>query len=747
MYTASNALPSVGCFIGNGKLGIINNSSENNVAVKRVYIAKNVEWKNGMYQPNIVQTFCPFGLTITPSTSTSECLIENTVQYLNMDTGIAQNSYNLLHSGSNFGTVKTSIFCARHLPYTSVQTHTIENLQTNTITILHECWTQENIINPVYENSVTYVGSTKPLHMFIGHGQTADGIKLAFACGYLFEDDNNHVKPYGIGTNMTSEKNNYQFNCIEIDNITNGATKFHFVTTFVTSDDFDDPRSEAIRICTNICSPTAYTSTHSGIASFIRAKHVDAWSKLWSTKIRIMPKSDASPEQLLEVKGLNTCLLGALYHIYSSVRENFNGDVNTNALPMIDIDGTMIYEADMWLIPLLLILKPDIARGFIEYRYYSLQTSKQLAASYGAPGSKIPYTDDIIGNRNSLYYNTTSYTHLLNTCMAAINAWNYFRISKDKDWLMRIGFDIIKSIALYLSNIVDYDEVTGSFTLKNVVGLNTKVSESNNNYTNNLVKIVFKYAVEASYETRYESPELWQDIYAGLPLKQYTSTNVFRFDDLSSSSDLYDVLEVLYMFTPGLWDNLDRSNIVNFSNLVKSNFEFYDNTRINAGQENRPLNLALRAINAGLIMNQESSYLPTFMGILADFIRENASSPWKQMKRDYMILNKRQFNNIISINSLTTNALFISIMLQGMLQVRVTGGITNTRYYYEDMRIVNSSYATMPSYWTMVSVTNVGIGNNKKTIDIRQNVYDGQYSQPNIGGAFIANGDFGMFTP
>ena len=72
-------------------------------------------------------------------------------------------------------------------------------------------------------------------------------------------------------------------------------------------------------------------------------------------------------------------------------------DTNPQAIPILDLDGSMLYEGDLWLVPLLLLLKPDIARTIIEYRYAALSTAKQLAASYGFEGARIPYIDDIIG--------------------------------------------------------------------------------------------------------------------------------------------------------------------------------------------------------------------------------------------------------------------------------------------------------------------------------------------------------------
>lgn len=784
-YTSSN-LPTTGCFLGNGKLGMVP-SAGNQIEAERVVISKNVDYKNGQYQPNVVDTFVPFGVEMFSLEDMFQTLVTNTSQSLNMDTGICSHDYTLRRAdatGSNvdgslsappsafvlegYGSLvatmdttfdismpaftmdlKSSMYCVRHLPYSTMQTIDCTNVNKSNIRFLHECWTQDNIVDVVYENSVKFTGGDVPVYMFIGHGRTHDGIRVAFASSYLFDNPGAMVvKPMGIGTNLQTTKRNFQFNCFDLLNVTGAAFKLHVVSTFVTSHDFDDPRSEVIRIAGSICSPHPLASTPSAIAQYIRGRHVDAWAKLWATKVRIAPKLDASAEQMGEVRELNTCLYSALYHIYSSVRENFNVESNPNAIPILDIDGSMMYEADMWLVPLLLILKPEMARAIIEYRHSSLQLAMQLAASYGLEGAKIPYIDDIIGFKNNLYYNTSAYVHLFNTCMVSINTWNYYRMSKDKDWLRDKGYAILKAIAAYLAGVVKIDEEDGSVVLENVVGLNSRISLSNNTFTNNLVKLAMKYAIESSYEMNYSFPDAWNEIYSGLELPLYNASRVYKVDDQSLMDDKYNVLEALQTFVPGFWENLNRNNYLLFAEVVRNNYDFYSPDKLMTGDDARPINIGLRGINAGLIMSSDSSMLPDYMASIEQYLTDVVAGPWRSMKVDVKILNRRPTGlPFTTANSLTSNSLFLMMIIQGILQMRIIGGISGTRFYYEDLKVGYMTTATMPHYWAYVSVTNFGMGNNKGTIDVRQNAYDLQYNPPNIGGAFIMPGSFGVYTP
>lgn len=764
-YGSSN-LASRGCFLGNGKLGIVNGFA-NDISVEKVVITKSIDFKNGMYQPNVVEVFRPFGVELFSTDDMCQTISTIVSQSLNMDTGVATNVYSLERASVSVdGTgasaagaggvsaatpgleaqVASSIYCARHLPYTSV--HTLEiTANKDALRLVHDVWTADNLFDVRYESQVKYVGAT-PIHIMSGSGKTADGLSVAFCSCYLFDVAGAvDIRPMGIGANLMSSKKNFQFNCFDIVNLpTSTSFKVHIISTFTTSSDFDDPKEEAIRIGVALCSPNPIATTHSNIAAYIRGRHVDAWSKLWATKLQVLPKIDASQAQLAEIRQINVCLYSALYHIYSCVRENFMASANVNALPVLDMDGSLIYEFDMWLVPALMILKPELARSLVEFRFNSLEMARQLAASYGFEGAKVPYVDDIIGYKNNMYFNSAAFVHLFNTCMVAVNAWNYYRMSKDKDWLQNKGFAILKGVAAYLVDVVEVDEDTGDVVLRNTVGLNNRVSLTNSCFTNNLVKLALKYAIEAAFEMTYDVPEVWNLVYANLPLPT-SEKGVFKTDEESVDADSFNVLEVLHMFIPGIWENLDRRNNLVFGSTVKNTLEFYK-TRVSFGEEMRPVNLVLQGISAGIVMGQDASYLPVFMSFLQNFMESHVDPHWKQMHKDVKLLNRRPEGLPFDDgNSVTTNALFVTMIMQGLLQMRIVGGISNTRFYYEDMKVVGAAYATMPGYWNTVSVVNYGTGNNKGSLDVRQNAYDMQYDVPNVGGAFIMNGDFGKFTP
>lgn len=730
---AINNLPSIGSFIGNGKIGIYNNIGDN-IDTESVYISRDVSFKNGHLQPNVIETFQPF--SIIPFDFTNQTNIsQNTLRRLDMNTAISSSDHTITNNGNTID-ISSSIYCVRHLPFCTMQTlHMKPRGNIDEFEVFHEVYTKDNMIDIIYENPIRYVGR-KHIYQFVGTGRTIDGVNVSFCTAYIFKHPANvTITPHGLGFNNFTTKKNEQFNAFGVQGAIQGDDiQVSMLTAIMTSDDFDDPRSEAMRITLSALSST-YTNQDPD--TFIRTKHIDAWSKLWISRLRILPDSDVPVFENQNIFRTNKLINAAFYNIYSCCRESFNMDSNPNSISVLDVDGTLLYHADLWLVPLLLLAKPDMARAFIEYRIVNIQSAIQLAAAYGFKGAKMPFVDDIVGYKNNLYYTTSSYVHIFNTALVAINTWNYYRVSRDQDWLLNKGYTLLKSIANFLTDFITYDEDTDTYSIDNVVGLNDKVSEQGNSFTIALVKLALKYAIEASYELRYEPVELWNSCYNELSLTFFNANlaNVVKLDkDIDTTpTSTYKVLETLIPFCPSYWEILRTGNVALFEESLKANLMFYKD-RIEVAYENKPTNVALLALLAGIGMQTDTTLRSTFEYYLAQFTNNTVYGPWDFMKVDVPYTQGSSYTNLTR-NSLSSNALYILILVQGLLQMRLVGGVAETRFYYEDMKIVNSLSASLPQGWSLLTATNFGGTNNMKSADVRQILTS------------TATGDFSAVTP
>ncbi len=749
-FSGSNVPRATRPFTGNGKLAV-EAGNGNAIGADRFYIAKTVDYASGRIGPNVVEPFLPFGLSLVdPVDAAIEYDLAD--QRVNMDAGIITTRHSVDRATAHIADVETSIMCLRHLPYCTLQSAVITNVtNATTLRVFHKVTTKDNILpsaapGGLYETQVRYLGSDQVVMQLIGSGESIpDKKRTAFATAYLFDfsDCTNpattSVRP--LGTGSASPRPNDVFNAFEIVGLTDQCTvKLHLLTSTATSDDFDEPKGEVARITTNVCTFSPLAATVRDLVLHLRSKHVEAWRNLWKAKLQITPVSDATQVQRAEVSTLNKYLNASLYRIWCCVRENVNIGANPAALNVIDIDGSILFEGDIWFVPLLIILRPALARPLLEHRARNLHHAMQLASAYGYGGAKFPYTDDVLGFKNTLYYSDGAAAHIFNTALVAVNIWNYYRVSKDKEWLRDTGFACIKEIANFLADIVTYSEDTGSYSLRQIIAVDDTRVQDNNAFTVCAVKLALKAAIESSYVFSSEVPTPWLEVYNFLPLSNIPSTNVLRHDASYTNENL-NVPEALLPFAPCLWDILyNTSSRLSFLDAAGATLAFYQ-TKVNDDAKDKPFNLGTLSILCGVGMSEDATKLTEFVHLVNKFVASSVASPWLDMRSMF-----DGSKGPSACNSINTNALFLQIFVQGMLQTRAVGGVAETRFFYEGLGVKSLSAVPMPSSWQSLSLTTVGVGSGAppKTIDARQRL--AEFAAVANGGVTTLDGDFSIFT-
>ena len=754
-----------GVFVGNGKLGVLTSLSSN-IDVNRVVTTCDVTFNQGLYRPNVIDVFNPCRIALY-NLEGQDVVVDNTSNLLLMENGCYSSSYVMsnVQDGSVMN-VTSKIYAMRHLPYTMLQSIEISPVVlgggSGGCDLFHEVYTRENIRseNVVYDHTYNTLAGDKVLHQFYGYGTTFDNIEVAFASMYMFDDGygdlaSNDSRPQckaiGSARPYIGTRNNSAYFMFQLSNLQVGVpVKLHVLTTLMTNQDFPDPRVECRAVASSLAG--ARGGNTRATISWLLGKHVDAWSSLWKSKAQIIPRSDASMDDFASISTMNKLLNLALYNIYASVRENYNVDLG-GGMPVIDLNGNFLYDGDLWLVPLLLVIKPLMAKNIIEFRHKTLLTAQQLASAYGYQGAKYPYVDDVLGYRNNLYYLDSPEMHLFNSALVAINAWNYFRISKDSEWLRERGYKILKDVAAFLVDVAKQDaEGSYAWYFEKTLALSSAGSERDNTFTNNVCKLALRYAIEASYELRVEPVSKWGEVYEGIEISRYASSEVagqvMKRDAASVVGDTYDILEVLYTFCPMLWEEERGRNtdVSVFSNIAKANLEFYKSrvgTETDAG---RPSNLALEAIVAGVHMSTNMSYVGEFVSALQAFIDNVVYGPWYYMKHeDRGVIPRAQRGGlaVMTKNSLYSNALFMAMFVQGVAQLRVQGGVNESRFHYADLKLAGAPATALPPSWNMLSLVGCGMpGADQKNLDTRQS--DG--SAGNIMN-FPHPPDFEIYTP
>ena len=102
------------------------------------------------------------------------------------------------------------------------------------------------------------------------------------------------------------------------------------------------------------------------------------------------------------------------------------------------------------------------------------------------------------------------------------------------------------------------------------------------------------------------------------------------------------------------------------------------------------VDLALLAMVAGRTAQTDVGYVDRFEAHMDEFVAlVSRDSPW-------------------GCQDLLKSALFLSVLLQGMCSARVEGGVAETRFYYEEMRLTAAITGNMPRAWDKVQIVGAG---------------------------------------
>jgi hypothetical protein len=710
-----------GAFLANGKIGLL--ASFDTIDTQKTYITTHLQYNSGTYNSNTIEPFSVNSIKFF-HTNTDDQLVFTNKQALNIKSSILESEHKVIDKiDGQYINVNVDLFAPRQIPYSTMQTVTITRQETQEnlkkIMMYHEAYCKENIQNVSFNNNVihhtkgdgenvaTYVLSGKGYtngHGY-GYGNGKDnGNEVAFATVYVVEQPS-RVK--NVGFNIYQENPSKCYNSFEIDffdestNTNTNEITIHIFSSIMTDFDFEHPLDEAKRLAMTI-----YMGQTSPLSAMnkVRTDHVLAWNKLWQTNITISPKSGLPQLKEKNIENLNRIIRMSLYNIYSASRETLNAN-NTNGLSMIDVDGTIINDGDLWLLPLMLFIKPTIARSMLDFRFKMLNTAQQIAGSYGYQGAKFPYIDSISNTKDGIKWNVLTPLSVFNNAVIAVNTWNYYRISKDKDWLISVGYPILKSITEFLISIMDINEDDNSYHIKNVIGINGSESKQDNSFTNHFVRLAIRFTIEASYELSYFVRDEWLDAYLGLKILFVDESikKVIKMDSLSLEEDTYRIIEMFFLLIPYFSSLFFEDNDLKGSyprpEVIIANINYYI-SKIKKQYEYHPYNIALLSILYGLYSQYDDTKTIEFEDYLNRFLQNYVSGVWS---------NISTFSTRKVDNSFNMNAMLLMIILQGMTESRVKGGVSETGFYYDEMKIRLNIDMKMPSHWANIRCAQIGV--------------------------------------
>jgi len=148
------------------------------------------------------------------------------------------------------------------------------------------------------------------------------------------------------------------------------------------------------------------------------------------------------------------------------------------------------------------------------------------------------------------------------------------------------------------------------------------------------------------------------------------------------------------------------------SQSILKNIDYYIN-KVKTRYVNHPYNLALLGILYGLYTQYDESYANIYEETLQQYIKTYNHGIWHNM---------RNFLTSSTENSINMNAMLLHTLLQGIAETKFKGGVSETRFYYEEMKMTYRKSANMPKHWQSLKKTKIGY-NKESNITLNKLLY------------------------
>ena len=374
-------------------------------------------------------------------------------------------------------------------------------------------------------------------------------LTLAVSNTFLFDE------PHGSEPHMIHEDWDNNMHLLKFKKqLKAGETyKFAIVGSVISSAQSADAQNEAIRM-------TIFAALEK--KERLLQRHRDAWAKLWESDIVL--EGDVNTQRDIH---------SALYHLYSFVREGTSYSLSPMGLSGLGYNGHVFWDTELWMLPNLLALHPEIAKSPLLYRFKGLEQAKNNAVSYGYTGAKYPWEGDDTGQEGTPVWALSGpFEHHITGCVG-YSMWKYYQVTHDKNWLRDIGMPVLRGTADFWANRVELGS-DGKYHINNVVCADEWAENVDDNaWTNGIAKTVLMNATEAAIVLGETPNPQWQKVadkitilsfpdgttrehasYKGEPIKQ-TDVNLLSYP-LTVISDTATIKKDLDFYWKTLGDNV-----------------------------------------------------------------------------------------------------------------------------------------------------------------------------------------------
>lgn len=592
--------------------------------------------------------------------------------------------------------VHVAMRALRHMPDFAMLSVDVSTRSSNCV-LVHELSAKRGLAPPTFSSELLALSSTagsgSNAPLFVVSGAAAgttrpdSTVHHAVSCAYLLEQPAS-ARIEGFNVYRADPQSCYTRIAVPAGASNVRVHALCAVAATATSSD-EALKRTMLALLATAAGPARSAST---AASNIAAAHSNAWAATWRTDVAATLKAGLSNADLLVARQQQGALRYAMYNLHSSARPG----------SVVDLAGSLgVGMGELHALPALLFLCPEAARSVLAARHAQLPSALRAAHARGLRGALFPFDARVVGGDaagGGGRWTSEAALRLHNTALVGVNAWDFYRATLDPAWLQERGYPILRAVADMLASAATPGAQPGVFTLRDAIALDdgppTQIGTTDNALTVCCAQLALRGAIEASYELRLAPPPAWRAALEGLSVPM-TAGAVVRFnaEDGRAPGGTTTVREPLAALAPQLNRLLfSASSGRDLPTALAANLAHWA-PRLPV----HPLDNALQTMALAQLTQTDRARLPDFMASLAT---QPATGPFGNLTP----AGARDAAN----DAMLSAAAVLLPVLQGLAGARVTGGVGETRFYYEPFGIQVAGSAVLPPGWDRLQLSGIG---------------------------------------
>ena len=439
------------------------------------------------------------------------------------------------------------------------------------------------------------------------------------------------------------------------------------------------------------------STSPAGIKTFID-RHEDMWASRWGTFVDVPRASDR----------IRLALVTAAYNMHACSYGAFDVAGGTYSIGL----------ADDAVVPAQVLMVPSAAKDWLDAREKgrSAEEAAESARLRGFDGRIYAYGPSEHPQVCRWFSSTGppiskgNVARVFGTLMSGINAWNYFRVSKDKAWLTETGYGLLEACADLVASIVSIQPPSNIGRIVGALSIaDTAVPDAviNDSLCVAASAALMRAAFEASYLLGYEPPQSWMAARYSLALPTTGRVIARSFGD---SPELRPALPLAVLNEP--FGSLVESELsVNVAGSILINQASWAAVAEDLEGEGKgatwgagagSIRKLIRLQALARAMQVDATLASSFLEKLEAFLDEHCDFDD----------GKGGFGGLVSggfmPNDLGLSARLLLVFLYGIGGAMVCGGVGESGSVYANFGVNVGSSAVMPQAWDALHVRGLG---------------------------------------